>query len=573
MQRHSAALRAFIFASLAGATVPLLGCAPAPRGAVASGETASAAAASFESGEVVIAGDFDAEAPRYSPNGRDIAFTIERGGRQDVAVMPASGGSPSLITSGGRNMHPAWSPDGTRLVFISVRAGEADLYTIPLRGSGASRITHSGVDKSAPDWSPDNRTIVYSSNAGGNWNIWSVPAPGGTPRRLTDHRGDEWNPRYSPDGRFILFSTNWGENANIDAWMIPAGGGEPIRLTSGLDDDVTPAWSPDGRRIAFYTDLGGLFVMDLASGKRTSIAPGEGFQDILSWSPDGRSILASRNPEFFRLFEVDVERGGSRPLGLQAWNVWTPDLSRRTGAIAFARMDEAGNGDVWTLPRRGVHPRRLTTDTAPDLSPAWSPDGKRIAFVSRREGPGDIWVMPATGQVAKRWTTLRSAYRPRWCNGHSIVFQSERAADGQQHIWMISADGQLRQLTHGRREVDPDCVLATGDLLYSASFGEGAELFRLPVGSGKPIQLTRDGALARFPRASPDGTSVAYISNRRAGREIFVMPITGGVARQLTNDGGEKSPPAWTPDGKSIVYSIQQGRSQIRRYSASPVKP
>ena len=238
-------------------------------------------------------------------------------------------------------------------------------------------------------------------------------------------------------------------------------------------------------------------------------------------------------------------------------------------------MDEAGNGDVWVLPRRGVQPRRLTTDTAPDLHPAWSPDGKRIAFVSRREGAhnGDIWVMSAMGQLAKRWTTLRSAHRPRWCNGHSIVFQSDRAADGLNHIWMISADGQLRQLTHGRREVDPDCVLATGDLLYSASSGAGAELFRLPVGSREPIQLTRDGAWARFPRASPDGTSVAFIANRDAGREIFVMPINGGVARQLTNDGGEKSPPAWTPDGKSIVYSIRRGGSQIRRYSASPVKP
>ena len=94
---------------------------------MASGETASAAAASFQGSEVVIAGDFDAEAPRYSPNGRDIAFTIERGGTQDVAVVPASGGTPSLITSGGRNMHPAWSPDGTRLVFISQRDGGADL--------------------------------------------------------------------------------------------------------------------------------------------------------------------------------------------------------------------------------------------------------------------------------------------------------------------------------------------------------------------------------------------------------------------------------------------------------------
>lgn len=521
-------------------------------------------------GELIISGDFSADAPRYSPDGTRIAFTARRsGGRTDVAVVPAIGGEPVFVTSGGTNFHPAWSPDGNRLVYISQSSGQADLFVVSFLGGEAVRITHSSSAKVAPDWSPDGRMIVYGSNQGGDWNIWSVPASGGEARRLTTHPGDEWNPRYSPDGRSILFSTNWGDNANIDVWMVPAEGGEPIRLTAGLEDEVTPAWSPDGRRIAFWTDLGGLFVMDLASGERTHIAPGEGFQDILSWSPDGQWIAVGRNPEPYRLFEISLDGGDPRPLGLREWNVWTPDVSRSSGAIAFAAWDRFENVDLWLLRDANVQPTRLTTDPAPDLHPAWSPSGDRIAFVSRRDGAhnGDIWVTPASGGTAVRMTSMRSAHRPRWCSERTIVFNSDRVADGQHHIWAITPGEAARQLTRGPREVEPDCVPSTGEIIYVGSVGPGSELFRMPLIGGRATQLTNDGAWTRFPRASSDGSSIAFVSSRDGTQEIFVMPISGGPARRLTNDGGQKSPPAWSSDGKRIVYSVKPGVSQIRRYS------
>ena len=521
-------------------------------------------------GELITGGDLTAAAPRYSPDGTRIAFTGGRGGSPEIAIVAATGGPPVFITSGGTNIHPAWSPDGSRLVYVSHPHGVADLFVVDARGGEPVRLTHSGAPKVAPDWSPDGRTIVYASSEGGNWNIWSLPASGGPARKLTAHAGDEWNPRYSPDGRFILFSTNWGENANIDTWSVPAQGGEPVRLTGGPEDEVTPAWSPDGRHLAYLTDLGGLFVMEIKTGKRSQIAAGEGFQDILSWSPDGRWIAVGRNPEPYRLFEISLDGGEPRPLGLTDWNVWTPDVSRRGGALAFAAMDSSGNGDVRLVRHPQGQPVRLTTHPAPDLHPAWSPSGNKIAFVSRRDGAhnGDIWVAGATGGTAVRLTSLRSAHRPRWCDERLIVFQSDRGADGQHHIWAVAEGEVPRQLTDGRREVEPDCVPSTREIVYAAPAGRGTELFRRPLSGGEATQLTSDGASARFPRASPDGSTVAFISDRDGQREIFVMPMNDGPARRLTRDGGEKSPPAWSADGMSIIYSAKRGESQIRRYAA-----
>ncbi|HEU5284916.1 MAG TPA: hypothetical protein VFU20_00225 [Sphingomicrobium sp.] len=534
-------------------------------------EDAAASRSAPLGGEIIVAGQFAATGPRYSPDGTRIAFTARRGSKNDIAIVPSAGGPPTFVTKGGSNIHPAWSPDATRLVYVSHSGGEADLYVIPAAGGAAVRITHSGAAKAAPDWSPDGRTIAYSSSEGGDWNIWSVPASGGPARKLTRHRGDEWNPRYSPDGRSILFSTNWGENANIDTWAIPGGGGEPVRLTFGPEDEVTAAWSPDSRRIAFLTDLGGLFVMDLASGSRTNVAPGEGFQDILSWSLDGRWIAVGRNPKPYRLFQVSLDGGEPRPLGLAEWNVWTPDVSRISGAIAFAAMDRSGNGDVQLLRGPGSRLVRFTANPAPDLHPAWSPSGKQIAFTSRRDGAhnGDIWVAPTTkGGPAVRLTWLRSAHRPRWCSDNVIVFHSDRGADGQPHVWAVERGKAPRQLTYGRREVEPDCVPATGDVLYVGSSSRGSELFRTTLVGGQATQLTHDGASARFPRVSRNGAWIAFVSTREGPSEIFIMPSGGGPARRLTSDGGEKSPPAWSSDGKSLVYSVKRGEPQIRRYAA-----
>lgn len=547
----------------AAAAVTFLGAIGRP-----SSDELLARAPSAAGGEIIAGGQFDASGPRYSPDGTHIAFTIRRGGKPDIAIVGANGGASRIVTTTGTNIHPAWSPDGKRLAYIAHEAGKADLHTIDADGSDRVRITQSGASMAAPDWSPDGHTIVYSSNAGGDWNIWAVPAAGGTARKLTTHPGDEWNPRYSPDGRFILFSTNWGENANIDAWMIPAAGGELHRLTSGLEDEVTPAWSPDGRHLAFLTDLGGLWVMDLVSGERRNIAPGEGFQDILSWSPDGRRIAVALNAEPFRLFEISLEGGDSRPGGLLEWNVWTPDVSRISGAVAFSTLDRTGNGDVWIVSDPATEPKRLTSDPAPDLHPAWSPAGDRIAFVSRRDGAhnGDIWVSLGIRGPETRLTWLRSAHRPRWCADNRILFHSDRSDDGQPHIWAVSPGAPPRQLTNGPRETEPECVPATGDVLYVGSIGRGSELFRMRFGGGDAIRLTSDGAAVRFPRASPDGSRVAFVSNRDGPWEIFVMPIGGGTARRVTNDGGQKSPPAWSPDGSSLIYSVKHGESQIRAY-------
>ena len=506
------------------------------------------------------------DGPRYSPDGKWIAFTVRRSTANDVAVVPTVGGEATFLTSNGRSIHPAWSPDGSKIAFASYGTdGSSGIFIIPASGGTPEPITSGPGEKEEPDWSPDGRLIVYAGNEGGNWNLWTVPAAGGEPRALTSHKGDEWSPRWSPDGKWIFFVTNWSVNGDINIWKISASVGEPTQITAFPEDEVTPAPSPDGNRIAYYTDTGGLWVMDLATKKTINVARGEGFQDIISWSPDGKRLAVGYNPQPVVLRKIALDGTGLEQPAPRGWSIWQPDYSPDGKYAVFVTLDNEGNPDLWKLSLSGGPPSRITTHPAADLNPAWSPDGRWISFWSVREGSrgGDIWKVLVSGGEPQRLTSLTGALLPRWCRGgDEIVFQFRRSAEGNPHIWSVpAAGGTPRQITTGVSEMEPDCHGT--QLTYSGQVARGAEIFLHDLASGRQRQLTADGAWARKPRWSADGSRIAFVSNKEGSWEIYSIPSTTGSAIRLTSDGGEKSAPSWAPDGQSLLYSVKGGESEI----------
>jgi Tol biopolymer transport system component len=261
----------------------------------------------------------------------------------------------------------AWSPDGR---FIAFTAVAGDLYIIGADGSGTRQLTRGIVVNSGPTWSSGGRTIFFSAATGpGMFNIFSVDIHGIEFRQLTaDSEGGGSSPVLSPDGARVAFTAG----ADRDIFTMNADGSQRERLTTDSSDDANPSWSADGEWIVFDSNREGIdgreiFVMRADGSGQRRFTEGMGYNARMAvWAP------------------------GSVPRG----DLYTTPQPSIPASQATARP-----GVTSSIDQPGLI--RLTNNSIRDSDPTWSPDGKRIAYVSGSAPEYRIWTMNADGTDAR----------------------------------------------------------------------------------------------------------------------------------------------------------------------------
>ena len=223
--------------------------------------------------------------PRWSPDGRMIAYTSYRNGNPDLFVLNFDSGRRDVLSAQrGLNVTPGWSPDGQWLAFAMSAGGGTNLFLIPKSGGTPKPLTTGPAISVTPSFSPNGRQIVFNSDQGGSPQIYIMDVDGTNLRRVTFQGNYNSSPRWSPRGEKIVFMCRLAGN---QICLINPDGTGLQQLTS-LGSNEDPAWSPDGRHIAFTSTRMGrrdIFVMHADGTEQTQLSRSGQESYLPDWSP------------------------------------------------------------------------------------------------------------------------------------------------------------------------------------------------------------------------------------------------------------------------------------------------
>ena len=356
-------------------------------------------------------------------------------------------------------------------------------------------------------------------------------------------------PKFSPDGNWILYSeTEWDRKNDRQVshiFVARTSGGAPVKLTAGEKGETSPQWAPDGSRIAFLADRGAadakngnqIWIIRPNGGEADKLTSEESAIKEFQWAPDGKrlafvvadtpkdkadrdkrkkdkfdAILVDAGYNYSHLWTINMDGTSKKRITEGAFSAsnprWSPDSksiayvqsSMGTQESSFFDLNADRNSDIYVVSSEGGSPRRLTSNPGPDSSPAWSPDGSEITYLSAMDPRSwaekvDVMVMPATGGSPKDLTKdfPDSATGPKWApDGKSVYWDSEEGV--HRHIFRVSTSG------------------------------------------GKFVHITEGAMMYADFDVSPDGSRIASsVDNSTSPAEIWVINVNGNGRTRVSN--------------------------------------
>jgi Tol biopolymer transport system component/imidazolonepropionase-like amidohydrolase len=482
-----------------------------------------------------------------SPDGQRIVFDL----LGDLYELPIAGGKARRITSGlAFDLQPRYSPDGKQIAYTSDRAGGNNLWRMTLADGKSIQVTKESFRLfNNPAWTPDGQYLIgrkhfTSERSLGAGELWLYHTGGGDGLQLTRKKNDQQDqgePAVSPDGRYVYFSedvsggSTFQYNKNVHDVIyairrLDRQTGEIDNLIRSPGGAVRPQPSPDGKTLAFVKRVREktvLHVFDLESGAMRPLWDGLshdqqeawaifGPYPNFDWTPDGRAIVIWAQGKLWRVdtasaavseipFSAEIDQQVVEPLRFAQQideGEFTPKMIRDVATSPDGRtLIFHAVGKLWRKSLPNGQPQRLTAANGVfEYQPGFSPDGSKLLYTT--------WSDAAMGAIVER--DLVSGSERKLTTEKGFYYGPQYSADGSRIVYARSAGGGL-----------------TGSL-WSKDRG----IFWIPAAGGAPTRIARDG---QNPQFSADGSRVYFLTGEGLSKKLMSAGLHGEDVREVFN--------------------------------------
>lgn len=509
-----------------------------------------------------------ARSPDISPDGKTIAFSY----LGDIWLVDAAGGQARHLTMHERHeMNPLFSPDGKQIAFSSNRHGTYDVFVIPVEGGRPQRLTHDSADDHPTGWSSDGQRILFASARSTEFpsriEMYTVSVAGGMAERVSAYEGREGS--YSPKGDLIAYVRGPGSwyrkgyrgSSNDDIWLCNADGSNNRLVTRFNGQDNVPLWSPDGRFLYYVSEqFGGSANLVRQELLPDHAGPAAVTPDQVTFhkgdsvrkarlSGDGQWLVYECGAE---LWLHSVKDGKGRKLNIDVHaddktnseKVTTFTANATEYAVSYDEKYLAivVHGDIFLVPRNGGKAKRVTDHPAFDHGAAWSPDSKKMLFLSDRGGHDNIWLLEPDDPD-----------HPDFVQAHRFKAKQITKTPHSEMGLSFSPDGKR------------------------VTFLRAGRLISMNPDGTDEKSITADGHVFDYDW-SPDSQWICIAKNDASfASELYIIPATGPTkenpARNITRFATYNGGVTWSKTNNRIGFISQRRRNLNSAFVLSLQKP